>query len=125
MKLTSEKVSEIFIDCLFKEGEPTEDMVPVEGIKINIGFHPERLECHSDEITELLNELPEEFHSRNGGGWSFLNACNDRHGNQWTGLHQVMEQLVMLGVGIKKVKYLMPRNMWDVFPDGMPYFVIG
>lgn len=35
-----------------------------------------------------------------------------------------MEQLVSLGIGIKKVKYCMPKEMWSILPGGMPYFMI-
>jgi hypothetical protein len=39
-------------------------------------------------------------------------------------MHATMEQLILLGVGIGKVKSLMPREMWDVLPGGMPYYVV-
>ncbi len=121
------KVEEIFLDCLFKEGEDTSNHVPAEGITMMVGFHPERLESHREEIKALLAELPDEFKSSErggGGGWSFLNACMDRHGQQWTGLHKIMEQLVTLGVALGLVDYTLPRDMWGVMPGGVPYFVV-
>lgn len=128
--LTSERVEKIFMDCLFKneeviDGKPIFEPVKAEGIMTNIGFHPERLQSHKEEIIEMLNELPENFHVKTGGGWSFLFACNDKHGELWTGLHERMEQLFQLGIGIGKVSYLMPRHMWEVLPGKMPYFVIS
>lgn len=122
--LDPEKVNAIFMDCLFKKGEDTSKHVKAEGIVRNVGFHPERLESHKAEIEAMLDELPDEFKETGGGGMSFLNACNDKHGNQWTGLHQRMEQLFQLGVGVGKVKSLMPREMWGVLPGGMPYYVV-
>lgn len=122
--LNPEKVNAIFVDCLFKGGEDTNRHVKAEDIVRNVGFHPERLESHKAEIAAMLDELPDEFKESGGGGMSFLNACNDKHGNQWTGLHQRMEQLFQLGIGVGKVKSLMPREMWGALPGGMPYYVV-
>lgn len=124
MRLDPEVVNAVFVDCLFKSGEDTTQHVRADGITKNVGFHPQRLAAHADAITAMLRELPETFHKASGGGWSFLNACQDRHGEQWTGLHQRMEQLFLLGIGIGKVKLLMPREMWSALPGGMPYYVI-
>jgi len=123
--LDPERVNAIFTDCLFRDGEDTSNHIKAEGIVRNVGFHPERLQNHKAEIEAMLDELPDEFKKSGGGGWSFLNACNDKHGNQWTGLHQRMEQLFQLGIGIGKVQYQMPREMWSVLPGGMPYLVVG
>lgn len=122
--LDPKKVNSIFIDCLFVEGEDTSNHVKAEGITSNVGFHPDRLESRKAEIVAMLDELPDEFKESGGGGMSFLNACNDKHGNQWTGLHQRMEQLFQLGIGVGKVKNLMPREMWDALPGGMPYYTV-
>lgn len=123
--LDPERVNAIFTDCLFRDGEDTSNHVKAEGIVRNVEFHPERLQSHKAEIEAMLDELPDEFKKSGGGGWSFLNACNDKHGNQWTGLHQRMEQLFQLGIGISKVQYQMPREMWSVLPGSMPYLVVG
>lgn len=72
----------------------------------------------------MLDKLPEQFHEATGGGWSFLNACNDRHGNQWTGLHQRMEQLFQLGIALGRVSYCLPREFWSAMPGGVPYIVV-
>jgi len=105
-KLTAKRVNDIFMDCLFTDEEtkegPPKDYVKGEGIMNMFGFHPGRLESHREEIIELLKELPEQFRKDAGGGWSFLNACDDRHGNQWTGLHRDMELLFALGSAIEK-----------------------
>ena len=122
--LNAEQVNAVFMDCLFRNGEDASKHVKAEGIVRNVGFHPERLESHKAEIVAMLDELPEQFQEKSGGGWSFLKACNDKHGNQWTGLHQTMEQLFQLGIGIGKVKSLMPREVWSALPGGMPYYVI-
>jgi len=122
--LTSERVEAIFMDCL-SSGEVTDEYMVVHGITTNVGFHTGRLESHRVEIEAMLAELPDEFHASGGGGYSFLHACNDKHGNQWTSSQQQMEQLFQLGEGIGKVKCLLPRSMWPVLPGGVPYFVIS
>ena len=126
--LTAEKVSEIFEDCLFKneeiiDGKPIIEPIKVEGIINNFGFYPDRLKNHTVKIVELLNELPDNFKEWTGSGWTFLNACNDKEGSQW-GEHCNIEQLVVLGIGIGKVKYCIPKEMWGILPGGMPYFGI-
>jgi len=124
-KLTPAVVESIFYDCLFKEDEPKDIYVEAEGLVCNVGFHQGRLESHRQEITELLDKLPSEFKKSEGGGWTFLNACLDKDGNQWTGSHEIMEQLVQLGIGIDMVHYLFPKALWSSFPGGVPYFIIG
>ncbi|HEX7484447.1 MAG TPA: hypothetical protein VF281_04850 [Candidatus Saccharimonadales bacterium] len=112
------------MDCLFRDGEDTTNYVVAEGIVQTVGFHPGRLEEHREEIHEMLAELPDSFKQSAGGGMSFLNACMDRHENQWTGVHQTQEQLVQLGIGIEEASYLLPREMWGMLPGGMPYIIV-
>lgn len=123
--LTADRVALVFTSCLYAAGvEDTPDAIVCEGILHTVSFHPGRVEEHRQAIHDMLAELPDEFKAERGGGWSFLNACLDRHGNQWTGLHPVQEQLVLLGIAIGEVEYCLPREDWAVFPGGMPYFVI-
>ena len=123
MGLTSERVTEIFLDCLYREDEDTSNHIKAEGITTNVGFHPERLEGHRAEVEAMLMELPDQFLLSKGGGWSFLNACMDRNDIQWGG-HENVQQLILLGIGLNKVRFCMPRSMWSVLPGGMPYFVV-
>jgi len=58
------------------------------------------------------------------GGWTFLNACQDKHGRLWTGLHQTVEKLFLLGMATGKAKCLLPREVWPMLPGGLPYFAI-
>lgn len=129
--LTADRVEEILADCLFRD-EEVEDLgreeivaraVVAEGILNPFAFHPERLASHRDEVYEMLGELPDNYRASKGGGWSFLNACDDKHGNQWTGLHQTMDHLFVLGIGLGLAKWLLPRELWAALPGGMPYVV--
>jgi len=125
MALEASRVEEIFLDCLFKEDEDTSVHIVAEGITGTIGLHPSRVEEHKAEIEAMLEELPDDFKADGGGGASFLMACNDRHGNQWTGVQKHMEQLFQLGIAIGMVTCPLPRAMWSLSPGGVPYYIIN
>ena len=72
----------------------------------------------------MLSNLPASFQKESGGGMSFLKACEDSEGNQWTGLHKIMDQLFLLGQAAGLVKCLMPREVWGMLPGGVPYYVV-
>lgn len=125
--LTADRVSTVMRYCLFRKEEcPADGSAPagaviIEGIKVGYGFHPGRLDEKRDEIALLLRELPEQFMA--GGGWSFLNACVDRSGTQW-GEHVHVDALMSLGLAVGLVSLLVPRELWDTLPGGMPYFSV-
>ena len=118
----AQNIDKILKDCLFWEGEDQSTAIIAKGIVTNFGFHPRRLKENHTEIVGELSSLPQEFYADGGGGWSFLNMCNDNNGVQW-GEHRSMEQLICLGIALGLVKELMP-DMRDVMPGGMPYYVI-
>jgi hypothetical protein len=122
--LAAERVEQVFRDCLFRDDESTDDRVVAEGVINTFGLHPGRLAEHRAEIGQLLRELPGPFMQSQGGGWSFLNACMDRHGVQWTGLHRTMDELFVLGIATGQADYLLPRELWQALPGGMPYIVV-
>lgn len=122
--LTSQRVEEIFLDSMFTDEEDTSQRVMAAAIQCRVGFHPGRLAGHKDEIFSFLKELPDNFLETKGGGASFLQACYDRHGNQWTGVHAIMEQLFLLGLAIGKVKPIFERSMWPHLPGGLPYYTV-
>lgn len=119
MKLTSENVENIFSKCVSDSGEKRISVIAHEFI-----FDSAKLEEHEAEISDMLHQLPKEFMKDSGGGYSFLMACNDKDGNQWTGLHLRMEQLFAMGEAIGIVKCLLPREIWRVLPGGVPYYVV-
>ncbi len=125
MNLTAENVHKTFMNCLFKDGESTESHTIGEGIMTKAGFHPDRLKESEPTIMSMLLDLSSDFKKSGGGGMSFLNMCQDKDGNQWADLHQTMDELVMLGLATGKMSYLMPREMWAMFPGGMPYLVVN
>lgn len=109
-----------FMDCLFKEGEDTTNYVKVEGITNMFGIHPERLEEKRELVAALLAKLPEEFKE----GYTFLNFCITKDGEQWTGMHRICEQLIVMAIGLGLMEYCMPREMWAFLPGGVPYLII-
>lgn len=118
--ISAEDVDGVFEDCLWAndcDGEP----VHVKGIGMAT-FCSDRLARHRDQIVAMLDGLPDSFKASGGGGMSFLNACEDANGVQWTGLHRTMERLFLLGIGIGRVVSLMPRELWPALPGGMPYY---
>lgn len=129
-RIDPEVVRVVFMDCLFRDeeapnGEPPEGAVLAEGIMHKAAFHAERLASHRDTVKGWLALLPTEFRKGGGGGWTFLNACNQSNGEQWTGLHQRMDQLFTLGIALGLAKWQLPREMWEALPGGMPYVQVN
>ncbi|MFA5130616.1 MAG: hypothetical protein WC477_06950 [Patescibacteria group bacterium] len=120
MELTAKNVESVLVDCLFNEGEPTDSAVKVAGAVSLFGFNPERLKNHKEDIVSMLMQLPEEFVDN---GWSFLNACTRRDGEQW-GQHADIDKLLCLGLAVGRVEIPLPREAWAVLPGGMPYFIV-
>jgi hypothetical protein len=118
-----QRVTDTFDYCLWHPNDCDGECVHVEGIRM-ADFDSESLARSREEITALLDGLPVEFKRSGGGGWTFLNACNDANGVQWTGLHQTVEKLFLLGMGIGRVTTLMPREVWPALPGGVPYYVV-
>lgn len=123
-KLTSEAVLKLLGECNASSGAIGR-VTTVDGIVRKYDFDLDRVHERADEIGELLGELPSEFQRTGGGGWSFLNACQDRHGKQWTDLHMPMETLFCLGIAAGNARWLVARDMWDVLPGGMPYVQVN
>lgn len=119
MKLSSENVKKIFDECFCETGDKK-----VIGIAHEFSFDSNKLNENSTEIRDMLHQLPDTFMKNIGGGWGFLMACDDKNGNQWTGLHLRMEQLFAMGEAIGSVKSLFPREMWKLLPGGVPYYMV-
>lgn len=122
--IDANRINEIFYDCLYKDDEVVDGkpIVPPTlgaGIRMNeVGFFPERLEKHREEIEKAVGNLPDMFKE----GHSFLNLCIDKEQRQW-GEHMNCEQLMALGTAIGKMTLLTPREFWPMLPGGMPYLM--
>lgn len=104
-RLDPRQVEETFSACLLND-HPEADAVEVDCIVFPAKLSKSELADLAELILAMLLELPEQFRQSGGGGWSFLNACDDRHGNQWTGLHRTMAMLFGLGLGLGLVEWL-------------------
>lgn len=123
--LTSENVEKLFQSLLVQEGEQIPDKsnsTTVRGITVHVSFRTTKIAKHKEEIRAMLNELPKQFRGSHGGGWTFLNMVTREDGSQW-GEQRQAEWLLLMGIAASLVKYLMPREDWDMFPGGMPYLV--
>lgn len=122
MKLTSENVTAVMKDCLFKDDESRDGAILVPGIVRDFGLHPTRLESHREDILSMLQELDPAFYASVGGGWSFLNLPMRKDGSQW-GEQANAEELYILAAGLKLAKFCLPREMWSALPGGVPYIM--
>ncbi len=124
MILNASNVENVLKDCLFNEGENTNDAIRVQGVRLDIGFKPEKIELNKTDIKAMLLQLPEEFMKSKGKGYSFLAAINTNEGEQWA-QHSDVDNLLVLGLATKLIQYNVPRGFWGIFPDGMPYFTVN
>lgn len=124
MKLTAENVNKVFLFCSLSEYDGHGESKEVNGVMLSVWFSKTRLEQSKQDIVDMLNCLPDNFKKSGGGGWSFLNMCQDNNDEQWTGFHSDIDKLVTLGIATDSVSFLMPKDMWDVLPGGMPYILI-
>jgi hypothetical protein len=123
MKLTSEAVEKLFDECVVP-ADTAGDQIKAVGLVNAYWFDRKKIEQNKPKIRELLAELPDNFRADKGGGWTFLNACIDRNGEQWTGLHQTMEKLFCLGIAAGITKWLM-LDMAASMPGGVPYVSVS
>lgn len=104
--------------------DDTPDLV-VDAIAQQYGFSKERVEQYREDILAMLMELPEKFRqSSKGQGSSFVSANVDKDGKVWTMNPVYIEALFAAGMAIGRVKFLLPRHMWDSLQAGMPYYQI-
>lgn len=125
MELNAENVEIVFLACLYKDGEDTSSAKIVQGVMMKVGFDPQKLEKCKADIQDLLSQCHPNFMADSKAqGWSFLNFCQDKNDNQWTGFHAACDNLICLGMAIDKVKFLLPREVWSALPGGVPYLQI-
>lgn len=127
--IKSERVTEIFMNCLFTDEEmevnPTpEKFTPAYGVITNVGFHPERIEQSREEVCKILQNFSDEFYSDKGQGFTFLKFVLTKDGTQWTDLHRVADQLICLGSALGVIT-LTPEEFNVVAPGGVPYVTIN
>lgn len=114
LELTTSNVETVFRACLRDEGPITEGVIH-NAILDTTG--------HEQDIKDLLSQLHTQFRQNQGGGWSFLMACETSTGIHW-GEHFDIEKLVLLGRAAGLLEFCLPREFWRELPGGMPYFMV-
>lgn len=125
----AERVKNTFYDCMFKTAEEANEhvekgtIVTSKGMRVIVAFHPERLKGHEEGILALMNEVVhDKFYRDGGGGMSFLDLCVDKNGNQWTDLHQTMDQFFQLAQAIGHAGFCtQDPGLISLMPGGMPF----
>lgn len=118
------KIDSLRVDVIFRDCSSGNGNVEVKGIWRTAQFQQGRLNHHRREISEMLAELPIAFKLPGGRGASFLDMGKDSYGQLWTGVQETKEQLLQLGIGIHKVRYLTPRKDWAGMPGGVPRIAV-
>lgn len=104
-----------------KPGEAPPGAVIFEGIMRKYGFDPVRLEANREKVRALIAEtVPNEFLKSGGGGYTFLNLCVDRSGDQWAE-HPTLDDFIALSGALGMAGFCMPRDFWSFLPGGVPY----
>jgi len=120
--LTAEAVESLFQKVLFQESEPLKDAVVVNAVRCSFGFHPMRIKDAAVEIRAMLEQLPPQFSKSGGGGWTFLNASEDKNGRQW-GDHTHINILFAMAIAAGIGEWGCARELWATLPGEIPYFV--
>lgn len=124
MLIDAKRVDEIFYDCFLPvndKSEAKENSTFVEGITIDVFFDNEKLDKNKNELNNIINNLNPTFKN----GWTFLNLCLDKENNQWTGLHEEMQKLMLLGMAIGRMGYCCGRDLWNILPGNVPYVYVS
>lgn len=133
-ELTTENVDRIFSDCMFRSHEESEECAKeglqvfvhsIQNHNVKVGFHPDRIEQHREEIRDMLSMLPDSFFSGKGDGASFLQACQTKSGDLWTGFQIEAEKLCLLGLASRQMKMCVSDpEAWCLLPGGVPYLCV-
>lgn len=117
------RINEIYEKCQ-KNASSRSDEAVESGFAGTVYLNQDDLEHHKHEIAcILMNQDPKFFKHGEAGGCTFLNLPFNAQGVQWCEQFTAA-QLCILGIGLGLVEYLMPPEMWDALPGGVPYLAI-
>lgn len=89
-------------------------------------FDKQRLETLKPTIASVLEELPDNFHhSRGGTGATVLDMGMRRDGSLWEVDTVTVDGLIALILGTGLGKFCGNRDLWPIFPGGVPFLLIG
>lgn len=124
--ISAKKVNEILLDCIFDTssfGGEEAKCYHIEAITDMFIIDAEKIKQYKSKIVKMLYNLPAEFQEESGGGYSFLNMPTDKNGELWGG-QKSAEELYVLGAAIGRCGFLMPRELWNALPGGVPYIAV-
>ena len=127
MELTEKNVESVLNyalmdDPAYKEGAPS---IRVDGVQYSYVFSPELLEEKREDVKSMLSQLKPAFFMNSGGGWSFLNLCETKDDELWTGSHMFCDVLYCLANALGMARFCLPRQYWSSLRGGMPYIQIN
>ncbi len=125
--INAEQVQNIFIRCVRKSLQiPDEKAKFVEGHCIKSYLEPSGFE---KEILHWLDALPLVFRASIGGGAHWYHLFNeedgaiDKNGTPWTYRFGDVEELILLGQAIGRIRFMLPREEWrSCRIENMPAF---
>lgn len=122
LKLTTENVKEIFLDCFLPENY-TDDtkVIPVSTVTGQFGFDPEKIEKHATDIRQMISQLSSKFDEVNQGYTFMCLPFKGENDEQW-GEQIDGDRLMALGLASGWMKFTFEnREMWKVLPGSVPY----
>jgi hypothetical protein len=127
MELTTLTLGRIAADCRAANDAPESQVIQVLGARFRGRFNPAKLQEHRATITDLVSQLPKEFHRDGGGGWTMLKACVRQDGVQWSDTQTAPDILACLAIAAGAAQWALPRELfdWNRLPGAMPYLIIG
>lgn len=127
MELTTKAVGFLAGECRAANDTPEAQVIQVIGSRFRGRFDPHKIQEHRVAITELVNQLPLEFHQQGGGGWTMLNAVVRQDGVQWTDFQLQADVLACLAIAAGAAQWALPRALfdWSRLPGGLPYLIVG
>lgn len=122
LKLTTENVEKIFLDC-FLSNNYTDDtkVIPVNAVTGNFGFDPEKIEKHAVDIQQMISQLSPKF-DENNGGYSFMNLPFKGETDELWGQQIDGDRLMALGLASGWMMLTFEdKYLWQALPGGVPY----
>lgn len=120
-KLSAERISSIYSDCLLRESDFDEDGLTCNfyegnGVCGKAVFSIPRLNEHREELDDCISQIHDIDKAP-----SFTEFYYDADGNKWTEETVVVDMLVQMGMASSMLFYTLPEQLWEYLPDGVPF----
>jgi len=119
-RLKAEPIGKIFKDCVVPRSSGNFMVVYAPGITGTrvVHFDLIKLEDYRAEIISLVNQLPAEF--KTDAGASFNGTHRNHRGDVWCRDESDREKLVQLGIALRIIELIEPRELWAYLPRKRP-----